>query len=208
LSYYFVRSAVLKPRQEAGSDAMTDAFDARALLLQYDGHVPQVAHDAFIAPSAQLIGNIQIGFEASIWYGCILRGDVNRICVGDRSNLQDGVIVHGSPDISPTSIGSDVLVGHGALIHGCDLQNGSFIGMRAVILNTAIVETGALVAAGALVAEGSVVPRGEIWGGMPARKIGTLTTTMADKMRESVQHYVELGRKHAAAINAHKRSVA
>ena len=149
---------------------MTDAFDARALLLQYDGHVPKVAPDAFIAPSAQLIGNIQIGSEASIWYGCILRGDVNGISVGDRSNLQDGVIVHGSPDIPPTSIGSDVLVGHGALIHGCDLRNGSFIGMRAVILNTAVVETGALVAAGALVAEGSVVPRGEIWGGTPAEK--------------------------------------
>jgi carbonic anhydrase/acetyltransferase-like protein (isoleucine patch superfamily) len=188
--------------------AMTDAPDARALLLQYDGHVPRVAHDAFIAPSAQLIGNIQIGSEASIWYGCILRGDVNQIRVGDRSNLQDGVIVHGSPGTSPASIGSDVLVGHGALIHGCDLRDGCFIGMRAVILNNAVVETGALVAAGALVAEDTVVPRGEIWGGMPARKIGMLKPTMAEKMRESVQHYVELGRKHAAAIDAHRSSMA
>jgi gamma-carbonic anhydrase len=187
--------------------SMKNALEPHALLLQYDDHTPQVAHDAFIAPTAQLIGDIQIGSQASVWYGCILRGDVNAIRVGDRSNLQDGVIVHGSPDIPPTSIGSDVLVGHGALIHGCELRDGSFIGMRAVILNNAVVETGALVAAGALVSEKTVVPRGEIWGGMPARKIGMLGATMADKMRESVQHYVKLGQKHAAAVRAHNNSI-
>jgi carbonic anhydrase/acetyltransferase-like protein (isoleucine patch superfamily) len=177
-----------------------------ALFLKYDDHVPKVANDAFIAPTAQLIGNVHIGSKASIWYGCILRGDVNEIRIGDRSNLQDGTIVHVSPDTSPTLIGSDVLVGHGALIHGCELHDGSFIGMRAIILNNAVVETGALVAAGALVGEGTVVPSGEIWGGMPARKIGTLRATIAEKMRASVQHYVKLGQRHAEALGAHTDS--
>jgi gamma-carbonic anhydrase len=187
---------------------MIDALEPRPLLLKYDDLLPKIALDAFVAPTAQLIGNIQIGSLASIWYGCILRGDVNAIHVGERSNLQDGVIVHGSPGIPPTTIGSDVLVGHGALIHGCELRDGSFIGMRAVVLNNAVVETGALVAAGALVSEKTVVPSGEIWGGMPARKIGMLSKTMAEQMRESVQHYVRLGQTHAEAIRAHNSSTA
>ena len=110
--------------------------------------VPAIAADAFVAPNAVLVGDIEIGPQASIWYGCILRGDVNKILVGARSNLQDGTIVHGSPNINPTTIGSDVLVGHGVLLHGCELRDGSFVGMRATILNKAVVETGALVAAG------------------------------------------------------------
>lgn len=187
---------------------MVNALESHPLVLKYDDLLPQIAMDAFVAPTAQLIGNIQIGSLASIWYGCILRGDVNAIRIGERSNLQDGVIVHGSPGIPPTTIGSDVLVGHGALIHGCELRDGSFIGMRAVILNNAVVETGGLVAAGALVSEKTIVPSGEIWGGMPARKIGTLSKTMAEKMLESVQHYVKLGQAHAEAIRAHSNSTA
>jgi carbonic anhydrase/acetyltransferase-like protein (isoleucine patch superfamily) len=178
------------------------------LILNYGGCAPQIAEDVFVAPTAQLIGDIQIGSQASVWYGCILRGDVNAIRIGPRSNLQDGVIVHGSPGIPPTTIGSDVLIGHGALIHGCELRDGSFIGMRAVILNNAVVETGALIAAGALVSEKTVVPSGEIWGGMPARKIGTLSKTMAEKMLESVQHYVKLGQAHAEAVRTHNNSMA
>jgi carbonic anhydrase/acetyltransferase-like protein (isoleucine patch superfamily) len=188
--------------------SMINAPGLAPLIIKYSGYAPRLAEDAFIAPTAQLIGDVQIGSQASVWYGCILRGDVNAIRVGDRSNLQDGVIVHGSPGIPPTTIGADVLVGHGALIHGCELRDASFVGMRAVILNNAVVETGALVAAGALVSEKTVVPSGEIWGGMPARKIGTLSKTMAEKMRESVQHYVKLGQAHAEAVRAHNNSTA
>ena len=185
---------------------MINALRSAPLIIKYGDYTPRLAEDAFIAPTAQLIGDVQIGSQASVWYGCILRGDVNAIRVGDRSNLQDGVIVHGSPGIPPTTIGADVLVGHGALIHGCELCDASFIGMRAVILNNAVVKTGALVAAGALVSEKTVVPSGEIWGGMPAKKIGMLSKTMAALMRESVQHYVRLGQTHAEAIRAHNNS--
>jgi gamma-carbonic anhydrase len=172
----------------------------KTLILPYGNNTPRVAADAFIAPSAQLIGDVQIGAQSSIWYGCILRGDVNRITIGDRTNLQDGTIVHVSPEVAPTVIGSDVLVGHGALLHGCELRDGSFVGMRATILNHAIVETGALVAAGALVTEGTLVPSGEMWGGMPARKLAALQPAAADAMRVAVQHYVLLGQQHALAV--------
>jgi gamma-carbonic anhydrase len=170
------------------------------LVFGFEGSFPEISASAFIAPTAQIIGAVQIGPEASVWYGCVLRGDVNRILVGARSNIQDGTIVHCTPGIGPTDIGSDVLVGHAALIHGCKLCDGSFVGMRAVVLNNAVVETGALVAAGALVTEGARVPAGEIWGGSPAKKIGELRSAVAEGMRASVQSYVDLGRRHKASL--------
>ena len=174
----------------------------RVNLVSFEGRAPVVASDAFIAPNAILVGDIEIGAQASVWYGCILRGDVNKIAVGARSNLQDGTIVHGSPGIGATVIGANVLVGHGALIHGCELRDHSFVGMRAVILNKSVVETGALVAAGALVTEGTRIPAGEIWGGNPARKIGLLRDKAAQAMRAAVESYVDLAARHAIANGA------
>jgi carbonic anhydrase/acetyltransferase-like protein (isoleucine patch superfamily) len=91
--------------------------------IGYEGLVPIIAATAFVAPSAVVIGDVVIGEQASIWYGCILRGDVNSIRIGARSNIQDGTIVHVSPETSPTLVGDDVLVGHGVILHGCELQN-------------------------------------------------------------------------------------
>jgi carbonic anhydrase/acetyltransferase-like protein (isoleucine patch superfamily) len=178
------------------------------LVFGFEGTMPEISESAFIAPTAQIVGAVRIGPEASVWYGCVLRGDVNRILVGARSNIQDGTIVHCSPGIGPTEIGSDVLVGHAALIHGCKLCDGSFVGMRAVILNNAVVETGALVAAGALVTEGARVLAGEIWGGAPAKKIGELRPAAAEGMRASVQSYVDLGRRHKASLSSGRGSAA
>jgi carbonic anhydrase/acetyltransferase-like protein (isoleucine patch superfamily) len=169
----------------------------RTGIFPFEALVPSIATDAFVAPNALLIGDIEVGPQASIWYGCILRGDVNKILIGARSNLQDGTIVHGSPNMNPTTIGNDVLVGHAALLHGCELRDGSFVGMRATILNKAVVETGALVAASALVTEGTLIPSGEIWGGSPARKMGPLSEKAAGAMRAAVKAYVDLAQRHA-----------
>jgi carbonic anhydrase/acetyltransferase-like protein (isoleucine patch superfamily) len=182
--------------------------DLPELVFGFERSVPEISESAFIAPTAQIVGAVRIGPEASVWYGCVLRGDVNSILVGARSNIQDGTIVHCSPGIGPTDIGSDVLVGHAALIHGCKLCDGSFVGMRAVVLNNAVVETGALVAAGALVTEGARVLAGEIWGGSPAKKIGELRPAAAEGMRASVQSYVDLGRRHKASLSSRRGSVA
>ena len=171
--------------------------DAAEPDVGYEGLVPVIAATAFVAPSAIVIGDVTIGEHASIWYGCILRGDVNSIRIGARSNIQDGTIVHVTPETSPTLVGDDVLVGHGVILHGCELQNGCFIGIRATILNGAVVETGAMVAAGALVVEGTRIPAGELWGGAPARKLAPLRSDIANEMKDAVRHYVELGRRHA-----------
>ena len=129
------------------------------LILPYRGISPTIAEDAFIAETAVVIGDVVIGPGASIWYGCVLRGDVNKIRIGCNTNLQDGTIVHCNDPREgdyreigggePTHIGNDVVVGHMALIHACTVEDGAFIGMRAVILDRAVVESGAMVAAGA-----------------------------------------------------------
>src|SRR4051812_31818008 len=165
-------------------------------VLPFAAAQPRLAPTAVVMPNATLVGDVDIGEEASVWYGCILRGDVNRILIGARSNLQDGSIVHVSPGTWPALVGEDVLVGHGALLHGCTLQDRSYVGMRATLLNGVVVESGALVAAGALIVEGTRVRSGELWGGAPTRKLRDVDAAETQHMRDAVQSYVKLAREH------------
>src|SRR5258708_17380690 len=110
------------------------------LSLPYRGILPRIAASAFIAPGAVVVGDVQIGENASIWFGCVLRGDVAAIVVGANSNVQDGTVIHGSTGKPPTSIGADVTIGHMALIHACRLQDGSFVGMKAVLSDGSLVQ--------------------------------------------------------------------
>ncbi len=173
-----------------------------ALILPYRGVSPRIAEDVFVAETAVVIGDVEIGAGASIWYGCVLRGDVNRIRVGRNTNLQDGTIVHCNADPAgdyretgggePTHIGDNVVVGHMALIHACNVHDGAFVGMRAVLLDRAVVESGAMVAAGAVVAPGKVVKAGELWAGMPARRVRELRAEERDQAVWIAEHYREL----------------
>jgi len=177
-----------------------------ALILPFRGISPKIADDVFIAETAVIIGDVEIGPGASIWYGCVLRGDVNRIRVGRNTNLQDGTIVHCNHDPhgdyratgggEPTLIGDDVVAGHMALIHACTVGDGAFIGMRAVILDRAVVEPGAMVAAGAVVAPGKVVKAGQLWGGTPARFMREMTEADRAAGPYIVAHYRELAGQH------------
>ena len=124
-------------------------------ILPYQGVMPTIATDAFIAPNATVIGNVTIGSQSSVWFNTVIRGDVMSISIGERTNLQDGTIVHVTGGMFDTVIGSDVLIGHRAIVHGATLEDGCFVGMAATILDGAVVETGALVAAGAMVTPGS-----------------------------------------------------
>lgn len=167
-------------------------------VLAYDAAAPRIAASAFIAATATIVGDVEIEEQASVWYGCILRGDVQSIRIGRRSNLQDGTIVHVSPEKWPTTIGAEVLVGHGVMLHGCTLEDDCFVGMRATVLNGAVVESGALVAAGALVVEGTRILRGEVWGGAPARRLRAMRDGELADMRAAVRSYVALAARHAA----------
>lgn len=166
-------------------------------IIAYGDAAPVLAPDAFIAMTATVIGDVHVGAQSSIWYGCVLRGDVQRIRIGARTNLQDGTIVHVSPVDRPTEIGSRVLVGHAAMLHGCTLEDDSYVGMRATVLNGAIIRTGAIVAAGALVSEGTVVPGGELWGGTPARRLREARPGELEGMKAAVAEYVTLAANHA-----------
>ena len=167
----------------------------------YAGHTPQVASAAFVAPSASLIGRVELGAGASVWYGCVLRGDVGRIQVGARSNIQDGTIVHvsgGSLGFGAfdTLIGDDVTVGHQAILHGCQVASCALIGMGATLLDGVVVESWALVAAGSVVPPGMRVPAGMLVMGTPARVRRPISEAERTTIRKSAPHYVELAARH------------
>jgi carbonic anhydrase/acetyltransferase-like protein (isoleucine patch superfamily) len=162
------------------------------LILPFRGITPRIAADAFIAPNATIIGDVEIAAGANIWFGCVLRGDVAAITVGTNSNVQDGTVVHGSTGKPPTFIGANVTIGHMALIHACRLEDGCFVGMKACVSDAAVVESGAMVAAAALVTPGKRVPTGELWGGNPARLMRALTDKERANIRDLPARYVGL----------------
>lgn len=170
-------------------------------LYPFGGAVPQVAASAFIAPGARIIGNVTIGEDSSIWYNCVLRGDIERISVGARSNIQDGSVVHVSGARAnsagqPTIIGDDVLIGHLAMIHGCTIENHGFIGLGAIVMDGCVVEEGGMLAAGALLTPGKRIGRGELWTGRPAKLARLLTDEEVARNRYGASGYVRLAKLH------------
>lgn len=163
-----------------------------ALILPYKGVRPSIASDAFVAQNAVITGDVVVGAQSSIWYGCVLRGDVNHIRVGERTNIQDGTIVHVTRERFACAIGSNVTVGHAAILHGCTLEDASFVGMGATVMDGAVVESGAMVAAGALVTPGKVVKKGELWAGSPAKFLRGLSEEEVAGFAASAAHYAEL----------------
>lgn len=172
------------------------------IILPWNGKTPQIAADAFIAPNATLIGDLVIGAQASVWFNVVIRADVNYIRVGERTNIQDGTIVHVATNNGPTLIGNDVLIGHAAIIHGCTLEDGSFVGMAATVMDHAVVESGAMVAAGALVGPGKRIPKGQLWGGSPARFMRELRPNEIEHMKAGTAGYVKLGQGYRDLVAA------
>jgi len=166
------------------------------LILPWQGCLPTIATDAFIAPNATVIGDVEIGAESSVWFGCVVRGDVNFIRIGARTNIQDGTIVHVTRETHPTRIGDDVTIGHGVVLHGCVLEDRCFIGMGAVILDGAVIEAGAMVAAGAVVTPGKRVRAGELWAGNPARLLRPLSEADQAHFLVSAANYVALSQSY------------
>ncbi len=168
------------------------------MILPFKGVFPSIAEDAFIAQTAVITGDVVVGKESSVWYGCVMRGDVHRIRVGQRTNIQDGTIVHVTRDRFACIIGSDITIGHRAVLHGCTLEDGCFVGMGATVMDGAVVEGGAMVAAGALVTPGKVVKRGELWGGSPAKFLRRLTEEELAFFPLSATQYAALGAEYLA----------
>lgn len=159
-------------------------------IRSYKGRLPIIDASAFIDESAQVIGDVVIGAESSVWMQTVIRGDVNYIRVGDRSNIQDGTVVHVQHDTCPTVIGDDVTVGHGAIVHGCTIHNRVLVGMGAIILNGAVVGEDCIIAAGSLITEGTVIPPRSMVMGSPGKVRRPLTDRDLAMIREFAGNYV------------------
>uniref|UniRef100_A0A3B0JF80 2,3,4,5-tetrahydropyridine-2,6-dicarboxylate N-acetyltransferase n=1 Tax=Wolbachia endosymbiont of Aleurodicus floccissimus TaxID=2152762 RepID=A0A3B0JF80_9RICK len=165
--------------------------------LKYKDYEPKMDESSFIADGVRIIGNVEIGRNASIWFNCVIRGDVGSIKIGDETNIQDGTVIH--VDRNPggdTIIGSMVTVGHFCMLHACTVHDKAFVGMGSVIMDHAIVESGAMVAAGSLVTHGKVIKSGEIWAGRPAKFFKKMSDEEIKHIMQSAQNYVVLMKEY------------
>ncbi|MFV1987234.1 MAG: gamma carbonic anhydrase family protein [Gemmatimonadota bacterium] len=156
---------------------------------------PTIDPTAFVAPSADVVGDVTLGAESSVWYGCVLRGDIAAIAIGERTNLQDLTLVHVDRD-APTVIGDSVGVGHRAIIHGCVVEDECLIGMGAIVLSHAVIGRGSVIGAGALVTEGMIVPPKSLVVGVPGRVVRDVDDELAERVALTVRSYRALREHH------------
>jgi carbonic anhydrase/acetyltransferase-like protein (isoleucine patch superfamily) len=160
------------------------------MLRPHRGRLPVVHRTAYVDASAQVIGDVEIGADSSIWMNAVVRGDVNSIRIGQRSNVQDGSVVHVMHETHPTRIGDDVTIGHAAVVHGCTVGNRVLVGMRATILNGAVIGDDTIIAAGSLVTEGAVIPSRSLVMGSPGKVRRTLSDADVASILEYAANYV------------------
>lgn len=168
-----------------------------SLVLPFRDLRPRISPEAWVAPNAVVIGNTEIAPHANVWFGCVLRGDIAPIRVGEYANIQDGTVVHVSSKLREgTRIGAHVTIGHMCLIHACTLEDRSFVGMKACVMDGAVVETGAWVAAGAVVTPGKRVPKDQLWAGTPARHLRDLTEEEKLYIEHLPRQYARLAQEY------------
>jgi len=168
-------------------------------VYELDGVAPEVAESAWIADSAQVMGNVQVAADASVWFGTVVRGDTATITIGEGTNVQDASVLHADLGM-PLVIGRHVTVGHQVMLHGCTIGDESLIGIGAIVLNGAKIGKNCLVGAGALVTEGKEFPDGSMIIGSPARVVKQLTPEQMQGLRQSAQHYIDNARRFKAGL--------
>ncbi len=162
------------------------------IILPVQGKKPQWGDDCFIAENSTIVGDVTMGDQCSIWFSTVVRGDVNFIRMGDRVNVQDGAVIHCTYQKCGTTIGNDVSIGHNALVHGCTLHDKVLIGMGAIVMDNAVVHSNSIVAAGAVVLENTVIGEGEVWAGVPARKVKDISPELQEGVIKRIaQNYVK-----------------
>ncbi len=169
-------------------------------LYPYKDHLPSLGSGVFLAPSADLAGEVEVGEDSSFWFHTAARGDVNWIRIGARTSVQDGSILHVTHERFPLLIGSDVVIGHSCMIHGCTLEDACLIGIGARVLDGAVVESGAQVGAGAVVTPGMRVPSGQLALGVPAKVARPLSESEREGIREIARRYVRVKNEYLAAL--------
>lgn len=162
-----------------------------ATILPVEGKSPRFGKNCFVAPNATVVGDVEIGDECSIWFNTVVRGDVNSIRIGNKVNIQDGVVIHGTYKKTSVTIGDNVSIGHNAIVHGCIIHEKVLIGMGAIVMDNAEIGKNSIIAAGAVVLEGTRIESGTIYGGCPARKIKDIPTDLISGQIERIaQHYL------------------
>ena len=165
-------------------------------LMTWQGHEPKLGKDVFLANGAAVIGQVELGDDVNVWFNTIIRGDVNTIKIGARTNIQDNTTVHVTVNTGPTSIGSDVTIGHNAVIHACTIEDECLIGMGAIILDGAIIRSRCFVAAGSVVTPGKEMPSGMMVMGSPAKPVRPLTEAELAFLKKSAKDYVATARTY------------
>ena len=161
------------------------------LIKSVRGSTPSYGLDCFFAENSTLIGDVKIGDEVSVWYQAVVRGDVNSIRIGNKVNIQDGVVIHATFETASTHIGNNVSVGHNAIVHGCLIQDNVLIGMGSIVMDHCEIGSNSIIAAGAVVPQGTIVPSGSIYAGIPAKKIKSLTEDLQKNELERIaKNYV------------------
>ena len=166
------------------------------LILPYKGKTPRIHPSVFIADGAVVIGDVEIGADSAIWFNCVVRGDVNEIRIGERTNVQDGTIIHVTRNGHGSYLGNGITIGHTSIIHACTLHDNSFVGMGTTLLDGSVVESNAMLAAGAVLTPGKRIPSGELWAGNPAKKLRDLRPEDLAFFPVSAQGYVELAKDY------------
>jgi len=168
-------------------------------LYAIDGQQPSVPADSWVAPSADLIGDVRLGHDVGIWFGAVIRADNTPIEVGDRTNVQEGAMLHSDPDV-PLVIGDDCTIGHHAIVHGCTIGARVLVGMGATVLNKAVIGDDCLIGAGALVTEGKVFPPGSLIVGVPAKAVRELAPEAIAALKQSAAGYADKARGYAQGL--------
>ncbi|WP_242916132.1 gamma carbonic anhydrase family protein [Pontibacter liquoris] len=160
------------------------------LILPVKGVKPQMGQDCFIAENATMVGDVQLGNECSVWFNAVIRGDVNSIRIGDKTNIQDGAVIHCTFEKAATTVGNNVSIGHRAIVHGCTVADNVLIGMGAIVMDHAVVQQNCIIAAGAIVLENTVCESGWIYAGIPARKVKQLSAEQVAGLDKVANNYV------------------
>jgi carbonic anhydrase/acetyltransferase-like protein (isoleucine patch superfamily) len=183
------------------------------LILEYDGKKPNIHHSAFIAENVVISGDVEVHANASIWYNCVIRGDVAKVVIGENSNIQDGTIIHGTrpfqvlnktgADGGIVTIGKNVTVGHSCIIHGCTIEDNTFVGMGSIVMDLSIIQAGGMLGAGSLLTTKSVLNSNTVWSGRPAKMMRALKEDEKAYILQSAINYFELSRNYIQIEQKH-----
>lgn len=162
------------------------------IIKSVRGCHPQISQDCFIADNATIVGDVTVGKQCSIWFNAVIRGDVHYIKIGDKVNIQDGVVIHATYKKSPTTIGDNVSIGHNAIVHGCTIHDNVLIGMGSIVMDDCIIESNSIIAAGAVVTKNTVVESGTVYAGIPAKKVKAISEALiSGEINRIADNYIE-----------------